>query len=102
MSTMTSKFAAFHKANMDTDQKREAMKQIYQALTPYVKMEVTSLLEVVLWNMAIQSSSNGKGSLERPTCRCTCGANLVIPNVVSFAWDDSSKTGTNLFPVSLS
>mmetsp|Transcript_33251 Transcript_33251/g.80381 ORF Transcript_33251/g.80381 Transcript_33251/m.80381 type:complete len:271 (+) Transcript_33251:2-814(+) len=78
--------------------RRMVLNDILQRLVSYTKLEATSVLELALWKMSItqqqQQQTSGGGQEEkqndddRSGCRVVSGANVVIPNVTSFLWED--------------
>ncbi|CAJ1948405.1 unnamed protein product [Cylindrotheca closterium] len=73
----------------DDDDDREISN--YHAIcdfTLFRDMEVTSILEMVLWKKQLKGGRNNDGTkrqaLDREECRCVCGSDVVIPSVVEF------------------
>jgi hypothetical protein len=62
---------------------RKLFGRIYATLDKYEKMEATSLMELALWKLKIDEVSSPVSTV-RQDCRVTSGANVVIPNVLSF------------------
>mmetsp|Transcript_24727 Transcript_24727/g.60749 ORF Transcript_24727/g.60749 Transcript_24727/m.60749 type:complete len:373 (+) Transcript_24727:488-1606(+) len=60
----------------------------YRTFEEYQKLEVTSILEMALWKMKLKCGRSDDGTkrlaVDRGDCRCVCGSEIVIPNVVTF------------------
>ncbi|CAJ1943361.1 unnamed protein product [Cylindrotheca closterium] len=70
----------------------------YQAImknfAQFMKMETTSILELALWKMkiiALHLESSDFGEVARTSCRWKCGSDVVMGNVMEYAWDDQSE-----------
>jgi hypothetical protein len=70
--------------NLNNTWQRKQFGGIYATLDKYEKMEATSLMELALWKLKIDEESSPVSINVRQDCRFTCGANIVIPNVLAF------------------
>mmetsp|Transcript_30785 Transcript_30785/g.73908 ORF Transcript_30785/g.73908 Transcript_30785/m.73908 type:complete len:264 (-) Transcript_30785:2263-3054(-) len=61
----------------------------------YRRVEITSLLELALWKkeLLLQLAPNPNPNImDRASCRFTCGAQVVMENVIGYLWDPISTT----------
>jgi len=89
--------------------KQQALQQVIQKLESYARIEVTSLLELAVWNTKMDSigGTSGQQQVNRDGCRLLCGANLVKANVLPYIWDDNNKSAKacvalSMFPYDVS
>lgn len=72
----------------DEEQRALLLNNAYSALEHYESVKSTSILEMALWKSKLNSGRMSNGSkrqaLDRGECRCVCGSDIVIPNVISF------------------
>lgn len=66
--------------------RRHKFGHIYSILAKYELMEATSNVELAIWKSSIKNDvpACSTAATDREDCRCTCGANIVVPNVLSF------------------
>ena len=97
--------------NGNLEMRSQCLDRALNQLSLYVKIEAKPLLELALWTkdinaLLLQTSmplfvpprSTKRQKVDRDACRVTCGAFIVIPNVVGFLWDHKTAT----VPVDLS
>ena len=74
--------------NIHSSQKTTEISQwiisVRRKMKCYKMMETSSLLELALWKAAKLNINEDSSGLERQWCRVYCGAEIVIPNVLSF------------------
>jgi hypothetical protein len=90
-------------SNESSSSERQRSRQmVLSSLRKYEQLEVTSLLESVLWklnivelsvNSTIDKDARGESPecqlrRNRESCRVNCGSNIVIPNVLAFLYYD--------------
>lgn len=69
----------------DWETRRDTLHNATNRMMEYQRLEQTSLLELWLWKLTLQTSASEKGSKgSKGTLRLLCGANFFIPKVVSF------------------
>mmetsp|Transcript_36268 Transcript_36268/g.87834 ORF Transcript_36268/g.87834 Transcript_36268/m.87834 type:complete len:597 (-) Transcript_36268:208-1998(-) len=77
--------------------------RIQHSMAGYLKMELTSILELVLWKRQGMEWLNGAegevSSMDRGKCRTTCGADVVIPRVAEFLWDIETASESLVSPL---
>ena len=87
----------------NTRQKIEHVHDFMGQAGYYVRLEMTSLLELALWKwkMAMMKSSEDDENF-RADCRFQCGADVVIENVAEFLWFGKTRacTALRLYPLS--
>ena len=71
-------------------------RSIYSRLARYESYkEVAYLLELALWKNTLANQCHKKvrtgNQSKRTRCRIACGADIVIPNVLLFLWEDSDR-----------
>eukprot|EP00526_Cylindrotheca_closterium_P014623 CAMPEP_0113641458 /NCGR_PEP_ID=MMETSP0017_2-20120614/21763_1 /TAXON_ID=2856 /ORGANISM="Cylindrotheca closterium" /LENGTH=277 /DNA_ID=CAMNT_0000552799 /DNA_START=527 /DNA_END=1360 /DNA_ORIENTATION=- /assembly_acc=CAM_ASM_000147 len=78
-------------ATLAEDDKERRSTLWAEAKTEFAKYEIveaTSILEMALWKEKLKSGWSNNGAkrqpLDRGECRCVCGSDVVIPNVVQF------------------
>jgi hypothetical protein len=100
--------------NDHSDKAPERMRRrnmLVLSLAKHEQLESTSLLELVLWKIKIDSSYNAQNNnnrrkrlkldvpktsvaaLDRENCRMNCGSNIVIPNILAFLGMDYTVIG---------
>jgi len=90
-------------------QRRQSVTQVLaKKLAPWIQVEVTSILELVLWKMQIDDSTMQDDDdpsppptttmVDRQSCRMICKADDVISNVVGFLWGDESSSSSSVLP----
>lgn len=62
--------------------------EAYSTLEQYENVEAISLLGLALWKGKLKSgwssdASKRRALLERGECRCVCGSDIVVPNVIA-------------------
>mmetsp|Transcript_34514 Transcript_34514/g.83709 ORF Transcript_34514/g.83709 Transcript_34514/m.83709 type:complete len:467 (+) Transcript_34514:232-1632(+) len=73
-----------------TENRHDHLKVAYKRLWRYERLEATSLLELWLWKMEMQSAARtaavvgNRVVVDRSSIRHRCGAPFVIPNVIEF------------------
>mmetsp|Transcript_30783 Transcript_30783/g.73893 ORF Transcript_30783/g.73893 Transcript_30783/m.73893 type:complete len:247 (-) Transcript_30783:2263-3003(-) len=58
----------------------------------YRRVEITSLLELALWKKELLLQLAPFPNMDRASCRFTCGAQVVMENVIGYLWDPISTT----------
>eukprot|EP00526_Cylindrotheca_closterium_P014334 CAMPEP_0113642254 /NCGR_PEP_ID=MMETSP0017_2-20120614/22196_1 /TAXON_ID=2856 /ORGANISM="Cylindrotheca closterium" /LENGTH=348 /DNA_ID=CAMNT_0000553665 /DNA_START=345 /DNA_END=1391 /DNA_ORIENTATION=+ /assembly_acc=CAM_ASM_000147 len=87
MEAMQSKVQAILVEEHDKKRRSTLWMEACSTFAQYENVEALSILEMALWKREIEyeSSNNGGGqALDREECRCVCGSNVVILNVVQF------------------
>ncbi|KAL3935254.1 MAG: hypothetical protein SGBAC_009193 [Bacillariaceae sp.] len=84
--------------------RHHAVDVIQDTIAGYLKVELTSILELGLWKkqeMEWLNENDGEiGTVQRGECRTTCGADAVIPHVSKFLWDAKNTiSGSFISPI---
>ena len=77
------------------ENRQQQLHRIYSTLSKFERLEIMSLLEIVLWKMEMSNTkiwqkgmtavaAEGSSLSVRQISRVHCGASIVIPNVLSF------------------
>mmetsp|Transcript_36265 Transcript_36265/g.87831 ORF Transcript_36265/g.87831 Transcript_36265/m.87831 type:complete len:273 (-) Transcript_36265:208-1026(-) len=81
--------------------RRRILDRIPDSMAGYLKMELTSMLELVLWKRQGMEWLNGAegeiSSMDRGKCRTTC--DVVIPRVAEFLWDIETASESLVSPL---
>lgn len=78
--------------NEDSTVRHQQVRRVLANLVPLMQVEVTSILELVLWKIQIRAYSDcATSALDREFCRATCKADVVIANVAGFLWNEESS-----------
>ncbi|KAL3934613.1 MAG: hypothetical protein SGBAC_009703 [Bacillariaceae sp.] len=81
--------------NGDAEARLQRGTEVLAKLRTLVQVEVTSIVELVLWKMKLGKSIRPPDPVpvvDRESCRMVCKADDVISNVVGFLWDGSLTT----------
>ncbi|CAJ1954705.1 unnamed protein product [Cylindrotheca closterium] len=75
-------------AEEDKGRRMTVFIEICSILKKYENVEATSILEMTLWKRHLKRGRSNDGTkrqaLDREECRCVCGSDVVIPNVIQF------------------
>ena len=87
----------FPKGCSGVDFRERRLEMIYSELAKYERLEILSLLEMVLWSMQIDENFSGRwkgksrrkkiktsNDIDRQSCRIKCGAEIIIINILPF------------------
>jgi len=85
-SNMSALVESIFNCDLNTIHRFFALEDACKKMGRYEMMESTSLLELWLWKMKMQSMRNGakRMAVDRETSRGRCGATFVLPTVVDF------------------
>mmetsp|Transcript_8804 Transcript_8804/g.21074 ORF Transcript_8804/g.21074 Transcript_8804/m.21074 type:complete len:548 (+) Transcript_8804:86-1729(+) len=93
--------------NGDFEVRRRCLDGLLAALSRCVTFEGSTVLELALWKWKTKSSLNDSGNKRRKVDRECCGtlngADVVIPNVVEYLWNDRKQSSdVSMVPFDLS
>eukprot|EP00526_Cylindrotheca_closterium_P018735 CAMPEP_0113642524 /NCGR_PEP_ID=MMETSP0017_2-20120614/22342_1 /TAXON_ID=2856 /ORGANISM="Cylindrotheca closterium" /LENGTH=363 /DNA_ID=CAMNT_0000553957 /DNA_START=272 /DNA_END=1363 /DNA_ORIENTATION=- /assembly_acc=CAM_ASM_000147 len=87
MNAMQSKVQATLEED-DKERRLTLWTEAKSSFAQYETMAAPSILEMALWKREIESGRSNNGAkrqaLDRGECRCVCGSNVVIPEVIQF------------------
>ena len=74
--------------------RRDSVDEVSSSFASYLQPEITSIVEMALWKLKMMQMEEEdlSGTADRNFCRYKCGADIVIPNVTKFIWDDRSSS----------
>ncbi|CAJ1943363.1 unnamed protein product [Cylindrotheca closterium] len=90
----------------DVKDSRQHVDSLIGRLTQYLRIEVTSIVELAVWKGAIvlcdKEQEKDQAHQHRTGCRMRCGSNIVLGNVIEYLWDNESETSLSSSFVPLS